>query len=84
MNGRLDEVALYATALSSAQIAGHYALRASVDTPMVVTLPLVAVDPDGNALSYGATGRAGLGSRPECGGKRIAAAVRPVKDSANL
>ncbi len=56
MNGRFDEVALYPAALSAVQVAAHYALRTSVGGATVVALPLTASDPDGDGLTYGATG----------------------------
>jgi hypothetical protein len=56
VNGRLDEVALYPAALSGARIAAHYALRTSAGSPTVVALQLLASDPDGEGLTYSATG----------------------------
>jgi hypothetical protein len=56
VNGRLDEVALYSATLSAAQIAAHYALRSSVGSATAVVFPLVAIDPDGDSLTYSATG----------------------------
>ncbi len=56
VNGRLDEVALYPAALSAAQVATHYALRTSVGGATVVALQLMASDPDGDGLTYSATG----------------------------
>src|SRR4029453_15566635 len=52
-SGGIDEVAIYPTALSAAQVANHYALRTAVNS---ITLPLVATDADGDALTYSATG----------------------------
>src|SRR5262249_50885019 len=56
VNGRLDEVAIYTTALSAAQVSAHYALRTSVLTPATAALQLSATDPDGDSLTFGATG----------------------------
>ena len=56
VSGRLDEVAVYTTALTGAQAAAHYALRTADGTGTPVVLPLVASDPDGDGLTYGATG----------------------------
>ncbi len=56
VNGRLDEVALYPAALSGVQVAAHYAQRTSVGSATVVALPLAGSDPDGDALTYSATG----------------------------
>jgi hypothetical protein len=55
VNGRLDEVAIYPTALSPARVAAHYALRTSTG-PEIVTLQLSAADPDGQPLTYSVTG----------------------------
>ena len=55
VNGLLDEVALYPTALTAAQIATHYA-GASVSTATSVTLQLAGTDLDGDGLTYSATG----------------------------
>jgi hypothetical protein len=56
VNGRLDEVALYPAALTPAQIATHYALRTFDGRGAGVALQLSANDPDGDALTYSATG----------------------------
>ena len=54
-NGLVDEAALYTHALSPTLVATHYALRTSGPS-MTVSLPLVANDPDGDAITYNATG----------------------------
>jgi hypothetical protein len=56
VNGQLDEVALDPTVLSAAQVAAHYAQQTSSGGPAIVTLPLAAIDPDGNGLTYAASG----------------------------
>ena len=56
VNGRLDEIALYPAALSAAQAAAHYSMRTSTGAATHVALQLMATDPDGDALTYGATG----------------------------
>ena len=53
-DGRVDEAAIYNYALSATQVAAHYARRTVAGTP--VALPLVASDPDGDFLTYSATG----------------------------
>ncbi len=55
VNGRLDELALYPSALSAAQIATHYTMRLASGTGRPVELPLVASDANGDVLTYGAT-----------------------------
>jgi hypothetical protein len=55
-NGTLDEVAIYATVLSPAQIAMHWTMRLADGIGIPVELPLVASDLDGDGLSYGANG----------------------------
>jgi hypothetical protein len=52
--GVLGEWAVYQTALSGAEAAAHYAQQAAAPTP--VALQLEASDPDGDALTYSATG----------------------------
>jgi concanavalin A-like lectin/glucanase superfamily protein/putative Ig domain-containing protein len=52
--GALDEWAIYDVALSAAQIASHFARRTPPATHVALTL--TATDPDGNALTYSATG----------------------------
>src|SRR5205814_9189763 len=55
LGGSIDEVALYNVALSPAQAGTHYALRtAAASSP--VSLALTASDPDGDVLTYSATG----------------------------
>jgi hypothetical protein len=56
VNGRLDEVAVYASALSAGRIASHYAQRLANGSATTVSLQMSAVDPDGDAMAYGATG----------------------------
>jgi hypothetical protein len=56
VNGRLDEVALYMAALSPAQISAHYSLRTHEVDSASIGLQLAAFDPDGDALTYSATG----------------------------
>ena len=56
LNGYLEDVAVYAAALSPEQIARHYAMRNADATSTHVELRLVASDPDGHALTYSATG----------------------------
>jgi hypothetical protein len=51
--GALDEIALYPSELTPEQIANHYALRTATAS---VSLPLVASDPNHEALTYSATG----------------------------
>ena len=53
-NGLVDEAAAYAHALSAAQVAAHYALRTS--TGSTVSLQVNASDPDGDSITYGASG----------------------------
>ncbi len=55
VNGRLDEVAIYPVALTATQTLAHYALRTSPGHDQVA-LPLSAVDPDHDVLTYSATG----------------------------
>ncbi len=55
VNGRLDEVALYPSALSAMQIARHYTMRLANGTGTPVELPLVASDPNSDVLTYSAT-----------------------------
>ena len=56
VNGRLDEVAIYPVALTAAQQAAHYQLSSVPSQPSFVALPLLAVDPDLDVLTYSATG----------------------------
>jgi hypothetical protein len=56
VDGLLDEVALYPHVLSAAQVTSHYGLASQVAVPVSVTLPLAAVDPDGDDVSFTATG----------------------------
>ena len=56
VNGRLDEVALYPAVLTAAQIAAHYALRTSTGPGATVLLQLSAADPDGDPVTFSATG----------------------------
>src|SRR6185436_20287097 len=46
--------ALYDTPLTGAQVATHYARRTGGTS--IVALQLIASDPDGDAITYGATG----------------------------
>jgi Concanavalin A-like lectin/glucanases superfamily/Putative Ig domain len=52
-SGSIDEVAVYGSALSSAQIGNHYALRTATS---LVALQIQATDPDSDPLMYSATG----------------------------
>jgi len=54
-NGVLDEPAIYGHALSATQVATHYAQRLAT-TPTPIALQITASDPDGDALTYNATG----------------------------
>jgi len=54
-NGVLDETAIYAQALTATQVATHYAQRLAT-TPTPIALQIAASDPDGNALTYTASG----------------------------
>jgi hypothetical protein len=64
--GALDEWAVYDVALSATQIATHYARRTGGAT--AVSLQLTAVDPDGDPLTYSASGLpAGLSIDPGTG-----------------
>ncbi len=56
VNGRMDEVALYPVTLSAAQVATHYAARNLNGSVAPVVLQLSAIDPDGDAITYGAIG----------------------------
>ena len=56
VNGRLDEVALYPSALSAMQIATHYTMRLANGSGRPVELPLVASDANSDILTYSATG----------------------------
>ncbi len=56
VNGLLDEVAVYSTALSGARIGTHYARRAADGTGAPVALQLMASDMDGDAVTYAASG----------------------------
>ncbi len=51
--GALDEIAVYPTALTAAQIANHYALRTATNS---VRLQLSATNPKNFGLTYAATG----------------------------
>jgi hypothetical protein len=63
--GTLDEVAVYGAALSPAQVASHYALRSGSST---VALQIAANDPDGDTMTYSATGLpTGLAIHPTTG-----------------
>jgi hypothetical protein len=53
-NGLVDEAAIYGYALTPAQIAAHYALRTSTSTS--ASLQVAASDPDGDTITYGASG----------------------------
>ena len=55
-DGRVDEAAIYNYALSATQVAAHYARRTVAGTLVTVSLPLVGSDPDGDSVTYGATG----------------------------
>jgi hypothetical protein len=52
--GALDEWAVYDVALSATQIATHYARRVGGGT--LVALQMAATDPDGDVVTYSATG----------------------------
>jgi hypothetical protein len=56
VNGRIDEVALYTTVLTPAQVTTHSNLAAVAAIPTAITLQLAGADPDGDALSYTASG----------------------------
>jgi ketosteroid isomerase-like protein len=56
VNGLIDEVAIYATTLTPAQVAMHWTMRLANGTGRPVQLPLVATDPDGDVLNFSATG----------------------------
>ncbi len=56
VTGRLDEIALYQTALTPAQVAAHYALRTAAASGTPVALQLSASDPDVDGLTFSATG----------------------------
>jgi hypothetical protein len=79
LTGQVDEVAVYPTALSAAQIAAHYALRGTAST---VSLQLIAADSDGDPLMYSATGLPpGLEVHPLTGvisGNPTAVGVYPI------
>jgi hypothetical protein len=51
--GALDEIAFYPSELAPEQVANHYALRTAMAS---VSVPLVASDPNHEALTYSATG----------------------------
>jgi hypothetical protein len=54
-DGFVDEAAIYPQALTPAQVATHYGLRTLAQST-AIDLQLEAVDPDGNPITYGATG----------------------------
>jgi hypothetical protein len=54
-NGLVDEAAIYGHALSAGEIASHHGLRPLVPSNDVA-LQLVAMDPDGDSITYSATG----------------------------
>jgi hypothetical protein len=54
--GLIDEVAIYGTVLTPTQVATHWAMRLADGSGTPVQLPLVASDPDGDVISYSATG----------------------------
>jgi hypothetical protein len=54
--GRLDEIAVYPVVLSADRIANHFALRTADGTGTPIALQLVGSDPDGDSLTYTATG----------------------------
>jgi hypothetical protein len=56
VNGRIDEVALYPAVLTPGQVATHHNLAAVADVPTSVSLQLSASDPDGDGLTYSASG----------------------------
>ena len=56
VTGELDEVALYPAALSAARIATHSAMGTADGLGTPVVLSLAASDPDGDGLTFGATG----------------------------
>ncbi len=56
VNGRVDEVALYPTALTAAQALKHYVMRLANGAGVPVELPLIASDAHGDALTYVASG----------------------------
>jgi hypothetical protein len=54
-SGVLDEAAIYGHALTATQVSTHYAQRLAT-TPAPIALQITASDPDGDALTYSATG----------------------------
>ena len=82
--GRLDEVAVYGSALTAGQVKNHYALHTASPS---VTLPLSASDADNDVLTYSATGLpTGLLIDPATGvisGDPLAAGTYPVTISAS-
>jgi len=63
-DGGVDEAALYTHSLTPAQIANHYALRNSLG----VSLQITGSDPEGDTLTYSATGLpVGLSINPTTG-----------------
>jgi hypothetical protein len=66
-DGVVDEAAIYSHALSQAEVATHYALRTLAPT-RDIALQLVASDPDGDTITYSASGLpAGLSINPTTG-----------------
>jgi hypothetical protein len=51
----LDEAAIYGHALTPTQVATHYAQQLAT-APTPIALQITASDPDGDALTYSATG----------------------------
>jgi concanavalin A-like lectin/glucanase superfamily protein/chitobiase/beta-hexosaminidase-like protein/putative Ig domain-containing protein len=56
VNGGLDEIALYSAELTAAQILKHYVMRLADGSGVPVELPLIASDPNGDVLTYSASG----------------------------
>jgi hypothetical protein len=68
VDGRLDDVAIYPVALSPAHVAAHYAASNGTGRSLPVLLQLAAADPDGQPLTYSATGLpSGLTLNPATG-----------------